>query len=122
MICRHLKTGLDRPENMSQQTDKLDSTNLPRPNRLPPVYMVNNPSSADALEGENTDRTQKERKRKIRRRKTKERVIQLMYMTMNQFSRHHLIMPFNYRYVRISSHVFLVIFKGGGSVRSDVLQ
>ena len=123
MICRHLKTGgalLDRPENMSQQTDQFDSTNLPISNRLPPVEMVNNPSSADALEGENTDRTQKERTKK-RRRKTKERVIQLMYRTMHQFNRHHLIMPFNYRYVRISSHLFLVIFKGGRSVRSDVL-
>ena len=66
MICRHLKTGgafLDRSENMSQQTDEFDSTNLPRPNRLPPVEMVNNPPSADALDGENTDRIQKERKK-----------------------------------------------------------
>ena len=97
MICRHLKTGgasLDRPENMSQQTDEFDSTNLPRPNRLPPVEMVNNPLSADALERENTDKTQKEREKR-RRRKTKERVIQLMHRTMYQFNRHHLIMPFN---------------------------
>jgi hypothetical protein len=72
MICRHLKTGgalLDRPENMSQQTDQFDSTNLPRPNRLPPVEMVNNPSSADALAGDNTDRTQKERKKKKKKKK-----------------------------------------------------
>ena len=54
MICRHLKTGgalLDRPENMSQQTDAIDSTNLLRPNQLPPVEMANNPSSADAIGG-----------------------------------------------------------------------
>jgi hypothetical protein len=55
---------------MSQQTDQFDSTNLPRPNRLPPVEMVNNPSSADAMEGKNTDRTQKERKKK--KKKTKD--------------------------------------------------
>lgn len=54
---------------MSQQTDKFDSTNLPIPYRLPPVEMVNNPSSADALAGENTDRTQKERKKKKKRKK-----------------------------------------------------
>jgi hypothetical protein len=72
MICRHLKTGgasLDRPENMSQQTDDFDSTNLPKPNQLPPVEMVNNPPSADALDGENTDRTQKERKKKKKKKK-----------------------------------------------------
>jgi len=72
MICRHLKTGgalLDRPKNMSQQTDKFDSTHLPRPDRLPPVEMVNNPSSTDAWEGEKTDRTQKERKKKKKKKK-----------------------------------------------------
>jgi hypothetical protein len=54
---------------MSEQTDKLDSTNLPRPNRLPPVEMVHNSSPADALEGENIDRTQKERKKKKKKKK-----------------------------------------------------
>ena len=96
MICRDLKTGgalLDGPENMSQQTDEFDSTNLPRPNRLPPVERVKNHSSTDALEGVNTDRTQKEKKKK--KKKKKERIIQLMYRTMHQFNRHHLIMPFN---------------------------
>jgi hypothetical protein len=95
---------------MSQQTDQFDSTNLPRP------------SSADVLEGYIQTEHRKRVTSKRRRRKTTEGVIQLMYRTMYQFSRHHLIMPFNYRYVRISSHLFLVIFKGGGSVRSDVLQ
>ena len=72
MICRHPKTGgalFDRPENMSQQTDQFDSTNFR--DLLPPVEMVNNPSSAYALEGENTDRTQKERKKKKKKKKKK---------------------------------------------------
>ena len=71
MICRHLKTGgalLDRPENMSQQTDQFDSTNLLIPNRLPPVEILKNTSSTDAWEGENTDRTQKERKQKKKKK------------------------------------------------------
>jgi len=54
---------------MSQQTDQFDSTHLPRPNRLPPVKIVNNSSSADAWEGANTDITQKERKKKKKKKK-----------------------------------------------------
>ena len=80
-------------------TKQINSILLIYRDLLSPVEMVNNPSSAYALEGENTDRTQKERKKNTerwrRRRKTKERVIQLMHRTMCQLNRHHLIMPFN---------------------------
>ena len=84
MICRHLKKVgalLDMPENMLLQTDQFDSTNLPRPNRLPPVEMVNNPSSADSLKEKIQIEHRKREKRKRRRGKTKERVIHCTNLT-----------------------------------------
>ena len=53
-------------------TKQINSILLIYRDLLPPVEMVNNPSSAYALEGENTDRTQKERKKKKMKKKKKD--------------------------------------------------
>jgi hypothetical protein len=85
IFCRHLTAGRPlpiRPDSASPQTGPFDSVNSPRPIVLAPIENPNIPSSINTLDEQKTDKMPKDKRRRGGKRKTKSRIIQLMYGTI----------------------------------------
>ena len=85
IFCRHFTTTRPlppRPDIVSSQTYPFDSVNSPRPILLAPIDKPNIPASIDTLNEQKTDKNRKIKQGRRRKRKRKNRIIQLMYRTI----------------------------------------